>query len=342
MALKKRIYMSVLSICLVIMAGTAGYYILFNDQASFMDCLYMTVITLTTVGYGEVILVSGNTTAEIFTICLIISGMGVILYGISMLTAAIIEGELTGIIRKKRMLKQIKGLTSHYIVCGGGKTGRPVLEELDKNQKTAVLIETDPEMICLCRAVVPDLLYIEGDATDDDNLIRAGIEQAAGVIIALPSDKDNLYVTMTARMMNPKIRIISRMGDRKLQPKLMKAGANGVVSPNRIGALRLASEMIRPTVVDFLDSMLRSGRGDLRINQLHVPETSVFMSCPISDLALRKNFGLLLLGIKEAGGEIEFDPSDDRPLAAPAELIVMGRTEHVARARLWLEKKVAG
>jgi voltage-gated potassium channel len=135
MGLKKRISLVVLSICLVILGGSSGYYFLFRDEASFMDCVYMTVISLTTVGYGEVIHVSGNPLAQIFTMCLIIFGMGIILYGISMLTATIIEGELSGVIRKKRMRKKIKKLQSHYIVCGGGKTGRPVIVEMLKNQK---------------------------------------------------------------------------------------------------------------------------------------------------------------------------------------------------------------
>ncbi len=339
MGLKKRIYLSVLSICLVILAGTIGYYMLFGSEASLMDCLYMTVISLTTVGYGEVIPVSGNTAAQVFTICLIISGMGVILYGISMLTAAIIEGELTGIIRKKRMLKKIKGLTGHYIVCGGGKTGRPVLEELVKNCKQVVLIEKEDEPIQRCISLVPGLLYLKEDATEDDNLTAAGIRQAAGIIIALPSDKDNLYVTMTARMLNEGIRIIPRMTDRKMEAKLLKAGADGVVSPNKIGALRLASEMIRPTVVNFLDSMLRSGQGDLRINQLFISGGSQFFKKTLEDLELKKRFSLLLLGIKEEGIGIEFDPPRGKIICVPTHFIVMGRTEDVETARAWLAKK---
>ncbi|HCY86331.1 MAG TPA: potassium channel protein [Desulfobacteraceae bacterium] len=338
MGLTKRIYLSALSVCLVILAGTLGYYIIV-PKVGIMDCLYMTVISLTTVGYGEVVPVSGNRIAEVFTICLICSGMGVILYAISMLTAAIIEGELSGAIRKKRMLEKIKGLSEHYIVCGGGKTGRPVLAELVKNQKKIVLIEADEEQIALCKTLVDDLLYLVADATDDDILMSAGIERAAGIIITLPSDKDNLYITMTSRMMNHGIRIISRMTNQKLKPKLMKAGANGVVSPNLIGALRLASEMIRPTVVDFLDSMLRSNQGNLRINQLSVNENSLFMGKAIADLELRKRFSLLLMGIKERGCDVEFDPSHDKVLNQPTELIVMGRTDDVENAVNWLKKQ---
>ena len=329
----------VLLICLVILGGSSGYYFLFRDEASFMDCVYMTVISLTTVGYGEVIHVSGNPLAEIFTMCLIIFGMGIILYGISMLTATIIEGELSGAIRKKRMLKKIEKMQDHYIVCGGGKTGRPVIVEMLKNQKQVVLIEKDLERLEYCKTEIQGLLYIEGEATDDDNLQAAGIRSAAGIIITLPSDKDNLYITMTARMLNSKIRIISRMTDRIIEPKLYKAGANGVVSPNRIGALRLASEMIRPTVVDFLDSMLRSHQGDLRINQLVLPDHSVFEGKPLASLGLKAQFDLLLLGIKQQGKGLEFDPPPDTVLSPKAALIVMGRVANVERADRWIRKK---
>ncbi len=329
----------VLLICLVILGGSTGYYFLFADEASFMDCVYMTVISLTTVGYGEVVHVSGNPRAQIFTMCLIIFGMGIILYGISMLTATIIEGELSGAIRKKRMRKKIKKLQSHYIVCGGGKTGRPVIVEMLKNQKQVVLIEKCPDRLADCKTEIPGLLYIEGEGTDDDNLEAAGIRSAAGIIITLPSDKDNLYITMTARMNNAKIRIISRMTDRIIEPKLYKAGANGVVSPNKIGALRLASEMIRPTAVDFLDSMLRSQQGDLRINQLTIPDHCVFEGKPLATLGLKAQFNLLLLGIKQQEKGLEFNPPQDRELSCGATLIVMGRVADFEKADKWIQKK---
>jgi voltage-gated potassium channel len=152
----------------------------------------MTVVSLTTVGYGEVIEVTGNIPAQIFTMILIIFGMGIILYGVSTITAIIIEGELTGILRKKRMIKQIQKLHNHIILCGGGETGRPVLIELVKNKEPVVLVEQEQENIDRCKTI-ENLLYIQGDATDDENLVAAGIQNASGIISALPADKDNLY-----------------------------------------------------------------------------------------------------------------------------------------------------
>ncbi len=314
------------------MAGSTGYYIIFDGEPRFLDCVYMTVVSLTTVGYGEVIAVTGNDTAQIFTMVLITFGMGVILYGISSLTALFLEGELSGFLRKKRMAKQIDKLDDHYIVCGGGETGSGVISELCKNNETTVLIETDAERIERCKAIC-DLLFIHADATEDEKLIEAGIQRAAGIVISLSSDKDNLYVTMTARMLNPGLRIISRMSNPQLQPKLIKAGADAVVCPNAIGALRMASEMIRPTAVDFLDHMLRSGKGNLRIHELRVSQNSKFNQKEIRECGLKERYDLLVLGAKDNDNDIVFNPSPTRLLATGTTLIVMGAVEEIARAK---------
>jgi len=230
------------------------------------------------------------------------------------------------------MAKQIDKLNDHYIVCGGGETGSGVIVELCKNNEVAVLIEEDTERIERCKEIC-DLLYIKGDATDDENLIAAGIDRAAGIVISLPSDKDTLYVTMTARMLNQKIRIISRMTNQHLEPKLFKAGANAVVCPNAIGALRMASEMIRPTAVDFLDRMLRSSHGNLRIHELTVSENSKFSEKEIRHCGLKERYGLLVLGAKTKAKDIEFNPAPTQKLTAGTTLIVMGAVGQIAKAK---------
>jgi voltage-gated potassium channel len=332
MSIRKRLYSLLVLIFIVISAGSTGYYLIFNGEPEFLDCVYMTVVSLTTVGYGEILPVKENNTAQIFTMVLITFGMGVILYGISSLTALFLEGELSGILRKKRMAKQIDKLSDQYIVCGGGQTGSGVITELCKNNQVAVLIEEDPARIERCKEIC-ELLYIQGDATDDENLFAAGIKHAAGIVITLPSDKDTLYVTMTARMLNPNIRIISRMTNPHLEPKLIKAGADAVVCPNAIGALRMASELIRPTAVDFLDRMLRSSRGNLRIHELTVSENSKFNQKEIRECGLKERYGLLVLGAKSKDSEIEFNPPATQVLAAGTTLIVMGSVGEIARAQ---------
>ncbi len=332
MTIRKRLYYILIAIFLAVMAGSTGYYILFGGKPKFMDCVYMTVISLTSVGYGEVLDISGNIPAQIYTMVLIVSGMGVIFYGISTLTAIIIEGELSGILRKKQMEKQISKLKDHYIVCGVGETGRHVLAELIKNREPVVLIEQDEEAIEKCLSL-EDFLYVKGDATEDENLIAAGIERAAGIIICLPSDKDALYVTMTARMLNKNTRIISSMINQKLEPKLRKAGADNVVSPNYIGGLRMASEMIRPTVVDFLDSMLRSRQGNLRIHEIKLSENSPWLGMKISDAGIQDRYHLLVLGARKSSREIEFNPPTSCLLEKGMTLIVMGDVEDIVKAR---------
>jgi voltage-gated potassium channel len=332
MDIKKRLYYILLIILLVVLAGSSGYYLLFGGKPKYMDCLYMTVISLTSVGYGEILEVTGNVPAQIFTMLLITIGMGIILYGISTLTAIIIEGELTGILRKNKMEKKIKKLSNHYIVCGGGETGRHVVSELIKNKEHVVLIEHLEDNIEKCKQI-EGLLYIKGDATDDHNLISAGIDKASGIVICLPSDKDTLFVTMTARMLNTGIRIISRMVDQTLQPKLKKAGADSTVSPNFIGGLRMASEMLRPTVVDFLDSMLRSSQGNIRISQLDINKNSQAIGKKIRELELTEKFNLVVLGSRYQEQEILFNPPPSSVIMEDLAIIIMGDVEDIARAK---------
>ena len=332
MQIRKRLYYVLITIFLTVMVGSSGYYLIFGGKPKFMDCIYMTVISLTSVGYGEVLNISGNIPAQIYTMILIVCGMGVILYGISTLTALIIEGELSGILRKKQMEKQIAKLKDHYIVCGVGETGRHVLAELIKNKEPVVLIEQDEEAIEKCLSL-EELLYVKGDATEDENLVIAGIERAAGIIICLPSDKDALYVTMTARMLNKHVRIITSMINQKLEPKLRKAGADKVVSPNYIGGLRMASEMMRPTVVDFLDSMLRSRQGNLRIHEIRISENSPWLGMKISEAGIQDRYRLLILGARAPAREIEFNPPPSKVLEKNVTLIVMGDVEDIAKAR---------
>jgi len=258
--------------------------------------------------------------------------MGIIFYGISTMTALIVEGELSGILKRQQMQKEISKMKGHYIVCGGGETGRPLIAELMSNQESVVLIEQDPSHIEFVKAV-GDMRYIEGDATEDENLVTAGIQKAAGIVICLPSDKDCLYVTMTARMLNKDLRIISRMTDPKHEAKLRIAGADGVVSPNAIGALRMASEMIRPTVVDFLDRMLRSSRETLRFNELTLTEAGAFSNKTIGESGIKDRFKLLIVAVKKEQGTISFNPLPSMPLTGGITLIVMGDVADIQKAK---------
>jgi voltage-gated potassium channel len=332
MDLKRRFYSLIIIILSVAIFGSIGYYLLFSGSQKYIDCLYMTLISLTSVGYGEIIPITGNVPAQVFTMLLITVGLGVILYGISALAALFIEGEVSGLLRKEKMEKTIKKLKGHFIVCGGGETGFPVLMELDKNGEAIVLIEQDENKIEICKSIA-NLLYIKGDATEDDNLIAAGIERARGLLVVLPSDKDALYATMTARMLNQKLRIITRVANPMLEPKFVKAGANRVVSPNFIGALRMASEMIRPVAVGFLDQMLRSNEGDLRIHEIIITEKCDARGKTIAQSGLKDSFGLLVLGIRCQDGKLQFNPPPSQQLTPGMVLVVMGEMSKIILAR---------
>lgn len=332
MGIRKRLFLAAAILVGTMLAGSTGYYILFEGKSSYIDCLYMTVISLTTVGYGEVLGITGNVPAQIFTMLLILFGMGIILYCIGTMTAMLIEGELTGMLRRRKMQNKINGLSGHYIICGGGETGLPLAIELVTSKAKVVMIEGDAAAAERSRQV-KGLYLVNGDATDDKNLIAAGIERAMGVAICLPSDNDNLYITMTARMLNPSVRIISRMTNSRLKAKLLKAGATSVVSPNAIGALRMASEMIRPAAVEFLDNLLRSERGELRIHQVPVKADSILTGKTIMKSGLRDQFNLLLLGVRRKDGEFEFRPPSSFVLESGMTLIVMGDIDNITRAR---------
>jgi len=332
MGIRSRLFYAAAILVGTMLLGSTGYYLIFEGSSSYIDCLYMTVISLTTVGYGEVLGITGNVPAQIFTMLLIVFGMGIILYSISTLTAMLIEGELTGMLRRRKMEKKIEALSGHYIICGGGETGFPLAEELVTSKAKVVLVEQDNGVIERSRQI-KGLYSVHGDATDDKNLVAAGIERASGITICLPSDNDNLYITMTARMLNPKARIISRMTNRRLKPKLLKAGATSVVSPNAIGALRMASELIRPEAVEFLDNMLRSDRGELRIHPIAVRKDSDLVGKPILQSGLRDRFNLLLLGVRKKEGEFEFRPPSSFIIEGGMTLIVMGDIENIDLAR---------
>ncbi len=327
--IQKRLTTFLLVILLVVAIGTLGYYLLFQGQARFIDCLYMTVISITSVGYGEVLNVSSSIPAQIFTMGLITFGMGFILYAISSITALLIEGELSGVRRRRRMNKKIDRLTGHIILVGGGETGRPLADELIISGEEVVIIEQEPERLAMCLEG-RHLLHIKGDPTDDASLEKAGILSAKGVVIALPQDKDTLYVTMTARMMNKSLRIVAQVSDPKIEPKLRMAGADSIVAPNTIGALRMASEMIRPAAVDFLDQMLRSEKGPLRIHELPIVDGSPLSGKRLCQTDLRQEYDLLVLGLKDEES-ITFNPKANTTLTTGMTLVVMGKIDEIKR-----------
>jgi len=328
----RRLYLILGLAALLMLVGTLGFYLMFHSQgASLIDCLYMTAITISTVGFGETLPVAQHPLGRPFVILLIFGGMGILAYGLSTVTAFFVEGQLTDILRRKRMEKKINALRDHYIVVGGGATGRAIVQELCTHGYEVVVVDSSPKA-----GQLPDgVFFVEGDATHDEVLHRANIDRCRGLFLALPSGKDNLYLTVTARMIRPDLTIIAKAKDDVIAEKLRRAGATGVVSPQVIGGLRMASVMIRPDVVDFLDQMLRAKNRTLRVAQIRIGEKSSLEGITVRETDLRSRFNLLILAVRKDDGRFEFNPRADHLIRAGDTLIVMGDVDQVRGCQEW-------
>jgi voltage-gated potassium channel len=292
----------------------------------------MTVITLSTVGYGEIIDTTQFAGARVFTVILILSGMGILLYSLSTVTAIMVEMDLREVFKRRKMGKDIKNLRNHIIVCGAGETGTCIARELMDTGARFVIIENDADRIEAVRRL-GDVLCIHGDATEDEILIEAGIDHAAGLAAALSSEKDNLFLTLTSRQLNPTIRIVARGLDESMNQKLRMAGANATVSPTIIGGLRMASVLIRPTVVSFLDTMLRDSKSAIRFEELHITSSSHFINQTIKSTKLREA-NLLVVALQNPGApHFEYNPSADTVLEHGMTLVVLGESKDIHKLK---------
>jgi voltage-gated potassium channel len=306
-------------------AGVLGYRVIGGDQHTWMDAVYMTANVLTTVGFREAITVQGDNAAALFTIVLLFFGAGALVYATSIITAFIVEGDLTEGFRSRRMLRAIREMKDHYIVCGTGATGYAVLRELVNTERPVVAIELHDDRVHRLQEDFPNVPVLKDDFTDDEVLVRAGIARAAGIVICTTIDKDSLVTTITARQLNPKLRIIARAVNERSMARLRHAGADGVVSPAMIGGMRMASELVRPAVVGFLDMMLKDRDRNLRVEEVPVPERSPFVGRMIGDLNAHARTNCLILATRESqSGEYRYNPSDDTRLEGGTILIVMG------------------
>ncbi len=309
----------------ILLIGMTGYHLI--EGWPIFDALYMTVITLATVGYGETHPLS--TTGRVFTIFLILGGMGIILYGITEITTFIVEGEMSGILRRRRMNRMINKLSNHYILCGWGNTGYYVQEEMERTRRPCVVVEKD--LAKVNKLAEKDVLVIEGDATDDATLVSAGIKRASGLITTLPTDKDNMFVVITARGLNPTLPIVAKIDDVSSRDKFLRSGANIAISANFIGGLRMVSELVRPATTSFLDAMLRDDSG-LRVEDIQVGAHSRFVNKPLSSCDAFTKSGVLLLSIKQ-GDSFQFNPRPGTVLMGGDTLVVIGNPEQIQTVR---------
>ena len=324
----------------VLALGTFGYRLVGENggqEWAYIDCLYMTVISVATVGYGEIVPVRDVPFGESFTMFIILFGGAVILYFGSTMVALLVEEDLRQALRRRKMRKAIGKMKNHIIVCGSGATGSTVIRELLATRHAFVAVDRDVERMQKLEAEAGKgrFPHILGDATEDDTLVAAGVHDALGLVAALPSDKDNLFVTISARQLNPKLRIVSRCIEPGTESKLRRAGASDVISPNAIGGMRMVSVLIRPEVVEFLDKMLRDREKNLRIEQVTVPEDSPVVGKALRDTPIRKITQLLVIAAYVPGTEEEYfyNPGPDFVLTAGSVLVVLGMVDDVVRLR---------
>jgi len=299
--------------------GTVGYMILTEGQYSWFDCFYMTFITVATIGFGEIIDMTSNQGARILTVIIGILGAGNLSLLFSVVTVGLLETDLNGTLRRKRMEKAIRKLKGHYILCGFGRVGRNIAHELEATNRHFVAIDEDMELLREMKDKNPGLLYLHGDASDDDMLVDADIEDAKGLFAITGDDSRNLMIVITAKQLKPTIRVVARCHETRNIEKMKKAGADAIVSPDFTGGMRIASAMIRPHVVSFLDEMLKSEK-NLRIEEVPIP--AGFIPKPIGSLKLR-SANYVLLAVRERNGNWAFNPDQDYLLKPGFTLIAM-------------------
>jgi voltage-gated potassium channel len=308
--------------------GSAGYWFIGGGQYSVLDALYMTFITIATIGYGEIVDLSSSPWGRVFTMGISVAGIGVLAYAVTNLSAVLVEGELTDSFRRRRMESKAKHSRGHLIVCGAGPIGQYISGELQSTGREFVVVETGPEAAARAMASFKNAVVVEGDATNNDVLLKAGIGAASGLFAATGDDNRNLVISLTAKQLNPGLRVVAECSDVANGEKMKKAGADAVVSPGFIGGLRMASEMLRPTVVSFLDIMLRDTDRNLRVEEIGLKESWVGRT--VADLGLKPLRHSLLLALRTQQDWV-YNPDDAHVIGPHSSLVIMttpeGRTE---------------
>lgn len=323
----------------VVVVGAIGYHLLGAGRWTPVECLYMSVITISTVGYSETLSGLHHVPyAQAWTMGLIVLGSGSMLYFASSLTALIVEGDLGGAMRRRSMQRQIDALQGHAILCGAGTTGRHVLAGLATDAHVLVVVDISAEQLAACRREYPGQLHVvEGDATEDETLLRAGIKRADGIVLALTEDRDNVYAAVTARSLNPHIRIVAKAVERGAEAKLLRAGADDVVSPSQLGGQRLAAQLVRPSVMDFFNRVVLGSDGGVSFDEVEVPHAGPQVGRSLGELRLREKVDVLVVGLRPPEGEWVARPGADSRLVGGARLVVIGEPGQVARLRQLLQ-----
>jgi voltage-gated potassium channel len=316
---------ALISILILIVIGTAGFY--FIEGWNVLESFYTTVMTLTTIGYGD--FAPKTRGGMLFTVMLVIFGVGTMLYTVGLVAQTMVEGRLTMLLGRGKMEKTIDKMKNHYIVCGCGRIGYLICRELAAEKVDFVVVDNNPEVIQ--KIGEEGFVYFRGDAIHDKCLIGAGIKRARGIVCVLPTDAQNLYVILTAKELNPDIWILSRSEEEESEHRLLRAGANRVMSPYTLGGTRMAMAILRPAMLDFIEITTRRQSLELRMDELEICEGSELIGKSLEDSEIRQRYGLIIVAVKKDSGKMIFNPVASYVIQKGDKLIALGEDENVSK-----------
>ena len=320
-----RLKISLILLFTVIFAGTIGYSV-FEDMPVF-DAFYMTIITISSVGFSEIKPLSQ--VGRIITVIVIVSGISVLTYTLGQVARIFVEGELQSILGRRKLEKQISELNDHYIICGFGRIGTIISRELADENISFVVIEQDAEKI---KQLEEDhFLYLNMDATSEEALLQAGLKKAKGIVTAVRSDSDNVFITLTAKGLRPDIFVLARASDVQNESKILRAGASRVVCPYLYGGRRMAQILKKPTVVDFIDFAMMDSQLGLSMEEAVVGPASDLIGKTLIDSQIRQRFGVVIVAIKKPTSEMIFNPTPTEKLESQDTIVVIGKKEDLER-----------
>jgi voltage-gated potassium channel len=321
--LTNKLKIALIVLLYIFIIGTFGFH--YIEGWGFVDSFYTTIATLSTVGYGDF---SPETTAgKFFAVFIIIFGVGTMLYSFGLVSETVMEGRLRNLLGRGKLEKIIEKMNNHYIICGGGRIGFLICRELMAGKIPCLIIDNNPEVIQ--KAQDESFIYCKGDATQDKVLITAGIKRARGVVCVLPSDAENLYVILTAKELNQKIYIMARSEEEESEHRLLRAGADKVMSPYTLGGVRMAMAIMRPAMLDFIEITTSRQSLELRMEEISICKDSPFISKTLEDSGIRKRFGLIIVAVKKDSGKMIFNPMANYIIEEGDRLISMGEDENV-------------
>ncbi len=321
----KHLKISISLLFILIIIGIFGYKLI--EKWKLLDSIYMTIITITTVGYGEIHSLSTN--GKIFTIIFILSGVIILAYAIGSLSELIIEDEIRKIFGRRKLEKKIAKLKNHYIICGYGRMGKVICDELDEESVPFIVIEKDENVIDLIDS--KNFLYIKGDATLDEILIKAEIKRAKGLVAVTSSDAENLYITLTAKNINPRLKVIARTIEDGADVKLKMAGADMVFSLYQIGGMKMAQAILRPAVLNFIEIITQRKSMELLIEEVTVNNSSPLAGKTLRNSGIRQELGVIIIAIKKNSGEMLFNPIPDTLIEANDKLLALGEKKNLKK-----------